>query len=190
LFQSLLVISNDGRENIIKFAMNMARERLEEAKTTIDASVVEILPSLADVDIIVNAEKERVFLTKTIQSKLNQDREEQDKLKTQVVGRIIKRLGFAARHTERGNGWLYDKDRLAMLKAIYLIPSELPSEPSNPSVPSAVHEVCKFCGKPIEDNIHDFVFEGEKEFPAHMDCARQWRELKNSDTQMETPKNG
>ncbi len=178
LFQSLITISNDGRENIVKFARSVAKERLEEARTSMDTAIIEVLQDLTDLDIIVNPEKERVFLTKTVQNKLNLDREEQDKLDVQVVGRIIKRLGFSARHTAHGNGWLYDKEHLELLKAIYLTPSEQPSEPSKPSEPSAMLEVCKFCGKPITDAVHDFVSEGEKDYPAHMDCARQWRENK------------
>jgi hypothetical protein len=178
LFQSLITVSNDGRENIIKFAKNTAKERLEEAKTSIDTSIIEISQGLTDSDIIVNPEKEQIFLTKTVQNKLNQDKEEQDKLKAQVVGRIIKRLGFSARHTEHGNGWLYDKERLEMLKAIYLTSSEQPSEPSKPSKPSAKLEVCKFCGKPITDAVHDFVSEEDKDFSAHIDCAMQWRQLR------------
>jgi hypothetical protein len=175
LFQCLIAISNDGRENILKFARKVAKEKREEAKTTLDAAVVEILPTLADTDMALTGEKEQVFLTKTIQNKLNQDKEEQDRLKAQAVGRVIKRLGFSARHTERGNGWLYDKEHLAMLKAIYLTPSE-PSEPSEPSDHSALLKVCKFCGKPITDAIRDWIGP-ELNDPAHVDCARQWREL-------------
>jgi uncharacterized protein YdaU (DUF1376 family) len=43
-------------------------------------------------------------------------------------------------------------------------------------------EVCKFCGKPITDPTHDWISEGEgdekKDYPAHMECAREWRHLK------------
>jgi hypothetical protein len=164
LFQSLIAISNEGRENIIKFAKNMAKERLEEARTTIDTSIVEILQGLTDVDIVMNAEREKIFLTKTVQTNLNMDRDSKDRLSLSAVGRIIKRLGFSARHTERGNGWLYDTEHLEMLKEVYQIPKPTPEH----SGPSVTLVVWNSCGKPTTEATHDSESKGDKDSPAHM----------------------
>jgi hypothetical protein len=145
----------------------MTKERLEEARTTIDASIVEILQGLTDVDIIMNAEKEKIFLTKTVQTNINQDRDSKDRLSLSAVGRIIKRLGFSARHTERGNGWLYNTEHLEMLKEIYQIPKPT-SEPAGPSVTLVVwNSRDKPTTEATHDATHDSVSEDEKDSPAH-----------------------
>jgi hypothetical protein len=47
--------------------------------------------------------------------------------------------------------------------------------------PERLLKVCKVCGKPIADALHDWVFEGEgderRDYPAHIACAAEWRRL-------------
>jgi hypothetical protein len=170
LFQSLIIISNEGRENILKFAKNMLKERQEEARTTIDALIVEILQGLTDMDIIMNAEKEKIFLTRTVQNKLNEDKDSKDRLNLSAVGRIIKRLGFSARHTERGNGWLYNIEHLEILKETYLNSSKPTTERSAPSVTLVAWNSRN---KRTNNTTHDSVSEDEKNPSAYMECTKQ-----------------
>jgi hypothetical protein len=57
------------------------------------------------------------------------------------------------------------------------------------ALPERLLEVCKVCGKPIAEAVHDWIFEGEgdekKDYPAHMACAAEWRRLHGYDTPRE-----
>lgn len=114
LFQCLLAVSNDGRTNILKYAEKMVEIRQFEEMTSYEADVIEVM---LDENLKVEGS---VMLTKDITEKLNVNRLEKEKVKTRSVGWIIRRLGFEPRHTKNGNGWYYDKERIAYLKTIYL----------------------------------------------------------------------
>ena len=114
LFQCLLAVANDGRENILRYAEKMVELRQFEEMTSYEADVIEAM--LDDSLEIENC----IILTKDIAEKVNANRLEKERLKTSHVGWIIRRLGFDPRHTRRGNGWHYDKERIAYLKTIYL----------------------------------------------------------------------
>lgn len=114
LFQCLLAVANDGRENILAYAEKMNEMRLFEEATSIEAEVVEIMLN-SDLGLFNN-----VILTKDVTEKYNASRVEREKVKTGYVGWAIRRLGFEPRHTRQGNGWLFDRERLSYLKQIYL----------------------------------------------------------------------
>lgn len=114
LFQCLLALANDGRENILKYAKKTAEMRQFEEQTSMEAAVVEALLS----DSV--AKENNIVLTKDVANKLNETRAEKEQFKTSSVGWIIRRLGFEPRHTRAGNGWLFDKDRIDYLRSIYL----------------------------------------------------------------------
>lgn len=136
----LLAVSNDGRDTIIDFAKSLDSERNEEEQTGLDAEITSVLVALDSV-IKPNDGGERIALTKNIRNTLNDARDESEKLKTQTVGYYVKRLGFEARHTSNGNGWLLDKERLEILKQTYNLkegePPKKPSEGSKGSEGSA-----------------------------------------------------
>jgi hypothetical protein len=177
LFLSLLSVANDGRESIMKFAENMATERLEESKTGLDADIIEILCKIDESDLEENAKHEKILPIKTVKAQLNKSRDETDQYGSEIIGRTLKKLGFQLRRLRNGNGYLYDVERMNLLRGIYLEgtqPSQLP-QPSQ----EQLLEVCKFCGKPIESSIHDHIGLNLDE-DAHIDCAEKWRELKGT----------
>jgi hypothetical protein len=138
LFECLLQVANDGKESIISYAQDTAKEVMEENLTTLDAEILEALFDFNKDLLHLNEEKtESVFLTKDVANEINLERLEKDKLANRTVGKIIRRLGFHARHTKHGNGWLYDTKRLETLKAIYT-PLKVPSQPSQGS-PSSLN---------------------------------------------------
>jgi hypothetical protein len=192
LFQCLLAVSNDGRENILKYAEKMAEVRQFEEMTSYEADVVE---AMTDESLEV---ENCIILTKDITERLNANRLEKERLKTSHVGWIIRRLGFEPRHTRRGNGWHYDKERIAYLKAIYLTDATAKkgSQGSQGSRPMDVDgmgsvntvkdvnlllqptpdlpkdpyfNACFFCQKPIwtDDAVFNLFTENK---PAHKEC--------------------
>jgi hypothetical protein len=179
LYTPLLTVANDGKESILSFVEGIAAERAAEDLAGIDAEIVGALANLTAEDLVHDDTREPVVLNLTLEGRINKDRSEQDKLKNQTIGRLMKRLGFTKRRVHDGRGWFYDESLVKDLKRIYY-PSERndASDTSDTSGTEKPHEVCKFCGKPIVDNVHDFVFEDNKDYPAHLDCARQWRETK------------
>ena len=120
LFQSLVAVSNHGRENILEYAREMLKDRQFEELTSVEADIVKIM---SDSTI---SKTNNIILTKDITDKLNIDRSDKDKYKTRSVGWIIRRLGFKPRRSGTNKGWLFDQDRLKKLAEIYLIePEEL-----------------------------------------------------------------
>lgn len=114
LFQCLLAVANDGRENILRYAEKMNEMRLFEEMTSIEAEVIEIMLN-SNLGLLNN-----VILTKDVAEKFNENRVEREKVKAAFIGWAIRRLGFEPRHTRQGNGWLFDRERLNYLKQIYL----------------------------------------------------------------------
>jgi len=166
LFECLFLVANKGKENILKYAQKLDAEWQSREETSIEAEVLEFM--LECEGSIENS----VLFTKTVADKFNEDRNEREKWKTASIGRLISRLGFIQKRGPNGErGWFWDKERIEYLKERYHIPSELPSEPSEPSETWT----CKFCGKP-GTGLYDKIFgDNNEEYKAHFDCARQWR---------------
>jgi len=119
LFQPLLAVANEGRENIVKYAKKVYEIRQLEEETSVEAMILNAL---------VNSESkvvDRVILTKDIRDTLNEDIPEKERFKTTTVGKILRRLGFLPKHTRRGNGWIWNDSRLKLLKSRYL-PGDIP----------------------------------------------------------------
>jgi len=195
LFQCLLAISNDGRENILAYANKMVEMRQFEEQTSIEAEVVEAMCNDETL------KENNVILTKDVADKLNANRKENEKFKTNSVGYIIRRLGFEPRHTRRGNGWFYDIDRLKYLQAIYLGEGVV-AKPSLSSQTSRSMDVdgmesvkdvkdvnplqqenhpkftCWICRAGIFDGIYEKTPEG----PAHVNCYQQLLEARRSES--------
>jgi hypothetical protein len=193
LFQCLLAVANDGRESILHYAEKMNEMRLFEEATSIEAEVIEIMLN-SNLGLFNN-----VILTKDVTEKFNSDRVEREKVKSSYVGWTIRRLGFEARHTRHGNGWLFDRERLNYLKQIYLSEPSLAKKGSQGSQGSRSMDVdgmesvkdvkdvnllaqpepegsrepyftsCYFCQKPIY--TEDYVTdEFTANKPAHKEC--------------------
>jgi hypothetical protein len=114
LFQCLLAVANEGRENIVKYAEKTEEMRHFEEKASIEAELVEILLNS-------NLSMENnIVLTKALAEAFNQSRSEREKWKSSSIGRIMRRLGFDRRSTRLGKGWYVDPDRIRYLKEIYL----------------------------------------------------------------------
>jgi hypothetical protein len=181
LFTPLLTVANDGKDAVLSYIESMANERTQEEKASLEADFVEIFVNLSKDDLVLTEDKEKVVLTKTLQAKINADKADQDRFKAQTVGSIVKRLGFSKRHTRDGNGWLYDEVLVKDLEGVYhSVPA--PKKPSQGSQGSQepLLEVCKFCGKPITESVHDWIGSNLDE-PAHVECAEKWRELKEKE---------
>jgi hypothetical protein len=131
IFEALLQVSNDGKENIISYAKDLEGERQEDMLTSVDAEVFAIIQELPQDKLYFNEEKtERIFLTSDVANELNLPRLEKDKLKNATVGKIIRRLLFAKRHQRTGGAWLYDEKKIEMWSKVF---KNLPSQPSQPS---------------------------------------------------------
>lgn len=122
LFTCLLAVSNEGRENILKYAKKMFELRQFEEKASEEAEIVEILlkENLAN--------EKNIVLTKEVAESFNASRLDKEKWKTKSVGWILRRLGFNKVHTEKGNGWLIEEDRLAYLQQIYSVDTPIPEK--------------------------------------------------------------
>jgi hypothetical protein len=130
LFQPLLAVSNDGRENIVKYAKKIHEIRQLEEATGVEALILESLLRSEQTT------ENNVVLTKEITETLNLGLSDKDKFKQPTVGRIMRRLGFLPRHTRQGNGWFWDNERIKLLKAWYLPEQTNPENHSQPSPPS------------------------------------------------------
>ena len=124
LFQPLLAVTNDGHDNIIKYAKKVHEIRQLEETVGLEATILEAVDKAS-----LNA-KENIILTKDIADTLNEELSDKDRFKQATVGRVMRKIGFLPRHTRKGNGWFLDPDRLKLLKAWYL---PEPTTPENHS---------------------------------------------------------
>ena len=145
LFQPLLAVANDGRENIVKYAKKVQEIRSSEEATGLEALILEALVKSE------NKVDAKIILTKDVTGTLNIGLDDKDKFKQWTVGRIMRKLGFLPRHTRQGNGWFWDADRIKLLKAWYLPEDQTPPEdPSHPSHGS-------------QDGLQPFINQHERE---------------------------
>lgn len=140
-----------------------------------------------------NELNEKILLTKDMQEKINTNRtSEDDKIKAHAIGRAVRRLGFMARHTKKGNGYLYDTERLDALVKSYLgLKNASTPSTASPDSPEtqfsnvvanfkdSCSRTCVFCGKPIEGDIHDHIGDLHK-------SLLTWIALVNGDVQKAT----
>jgi hypothetical protein len=186
LFQPLVAVSNEGSENIVKYAKKVFEIRQLEEETTVEAMVLNAL-----IDSKSKLE-ENVILTKDIRDTLNIDIPKKEQFKTTTVGRIMRRLGFICKHTLRGNGWVWNDSRVQLLKSRYL-PRDDTSEKSSyhsyhsgTSVPGPEPEgdflwriippaeKCELCGKlAVEYEINDI--KGSQIFRRCQSCFNKMR---------------
>jgi len=162
LFQPLLAVSNDGHDNIVKYARKVYEIRQLEEETSVEAMILNaLIESQSSVE-------ENVILTKDIRDTLNQDIPKKEQFKTTTVGRIMQRLGFLPKHTRRGNGWVWNESRVTLLKMRYLPEDTIPEKGSHhshhsqasqlpqdtgqkflllrPLAPNEPAEKCEYCG--------------------------------------------
>ncbi len=168
LFESLLLVSNKGKENIVKYAKKLDEEWQNREETSIEAEILEFMLECED------SVENNVLLTKTVTEKFNADRSDKEKWKTRSVGRLISRLGFTQKRMAGSGkrGWYWDPERIEYLKQRYGMSSE---KTSLTSQTSEAEWTCKFCGKP-GSGLYDKIFGPQNEqYKAHFDCARQWR---------------
>lgn len=170
LFQPLLAVANNGYENIVKYARKVYEIRQLEEETSVEAMILNALvDSASKVD-------NRVILTVDVTETLNKNISEKERFKSLSVGRVMRRLGFLPKHTERGNGWLWDESRVKLLSMRYLpvaTPSPDHSEPSvhsaasydlriqlNQVTPNETAEKCETCGEfPV---AYKFTYKGQE----------------------------
>jgi hypothetical protein len=124
-------VANAGYENIVKYAKKVYEIRQLEEQTTVEAMVLEAL---------LNTESKvenRVVLTKDIRETLNEGLPEKERFKTRTVGRIMSKMGFISKHTMQGNGFIWDQNRIKILKDRYLPEETLPKISSLSSLTSS-----------------------------------------------------
>lgn len=131
LFHCLTVVAPPyARDRILDFAYRLEIERKQEASTDVDARVLFAILELKE-----KLGKGEIAMSE-ISSLLNDDLPERERLSTQKVGYVVKRLGF---RRKRGSGGyavvIYDEIQAMRLKARYA-PMTLPENPSKPSDPS------------------------------------------------------
>ena len=131
LFQPLLAVANDGYENIVNYARKTYETSQLEEETSVEAM---ILNALVDSEAKV---EEKVILTMDIAETLNKAVPDREHFKNTTVGKIMRRLGFLPKHTMRGNGWIWNGSRVALLRKRYLPEPTLPENHSYPSYHSA-----------------------------------------------------
>jgi len=163
LFSCLLAVSNEGRENIEKYAHKVYEMRNSEQKASEEAEIVEILSKNGLIS------EKNVALTREIADTFNSSRKEKEHWKTRSVGWLVRKLGFEKVHTGQGNGCFIDRERLTYLQQIYGI-TENPLPPP-PEKVQKVHEpiddafasLCCFgCHKPLDRKSESYTYyEGE-----------------------------
>jgi hypothetical protein len=175
LFNCLLAVSNEGRENIKKYAHKLHEIRSFEEKASEEAEIIEILAKKDMID------EKNVVLTRDVAEAFNSSRKEKEQWKTRSIGWIIRRLGFDKVHTGQGNGWLIDKERLNYLQQIYGITEQADTPPPekvqklqkvhNEQIEDAFFSHCFLCQKPLPDDLAYCTYlEGK---PVHLSCYRK-----------------
>ena len=170
LFQPLLAVANHGYENIVSYARKVYEMSQLEEETSVEAMILNaLLDSEAKVE-------EKVILTMDIAETLNKDIPDREHFKNTTVGKIMRRMGFLPKHTKKGNGWIWNDKRVALLRKRYLpgpTPPEMPSLPSphsplsydlrvqlNQVAPNEPAEKCELCGEfPV---AYKFVYDGRE----------------------------
>lgn len=188
LFSCLLAVSNNGRENILKYAQKLHEIRSLEEKASEEAEIIQIL-SKNDL-----YKDKGIVLTKDITEAFNSSRNEKEGWKTRSVGYLVRRLGFDKVHTKQGNGWLIDQDRLAYLQEIYDVKEEEPIPPSEsvhqvhqvhpidemfPEKHNGKYPICYICHEPIPLLQNLSNIEGR---PAHKHCIAELERGKREGT--------
>ena len=168
LFTCLLAVSNEGHENIMKYAHKLYEMRSFEEKASEEAEIVEILIKKSLID------EKSFVLTKDLTEEFNSSRSEREKWKTSSVGWLIRRLGFNKIHTKRGNGWHIDEDRLKYLGEIYGIEPPSPEKVQkvqniHQTVESAFSNTCFLCHESIPLLANLSNIDGR---PAHKQCIK------------------
>jgi len=154
LFQPLLAVANEGHENIVKYARKVYEIRQLEEQTTLEAMILEALLNLE------NKVENRVILTKDIRETLNEGLPEKEKFKTRTIGRVMSKMGFISKHTNQGNGFIWDENRIKILRARYLperIPSQLPSLSSQTSSYDSINKTSEDLGSGKRMRLQNFV---------------------------------
>ena len=175
LFNCLLAVSNEGQENIKNYAHKLNEIRSFEEKASEEAEIIEILSK----NDIIN--EKSIVLTKDIAEAFNLCRKEKEQWKTRSIGWIIRRLGFDKIHTDQGNGWLIDKERLTYHQQTYAL-----NEKDNTIFPEKVQKLqkvqenrneesffpyCFLCQKPLPDDpANCTTLEGR---PVHLNCLKK-----------------
>jgi len=165
LFSCLLGVSNEGRENIQKYAKKVYEMRGNEEKASEEAEIVEILSKNGII------KEKSIALTKDITEAFNSTRKEKEQWKTRSVGCLVRRLGFNKVHTGQGKGWLIDNDRLEYLQQIYgIIENTVPPPPEKGQKGQKGHEPideaftqlqCFDCRRILTDEISYTHYEGK-----------------------------
>lgn len=99
-----LIKANQGfKDKILEFAKKEYAIELEEEASSEDAEVV------SAIDQIKNEVENRWLSTHNITQAINLNKSDNEKWKSFFTGRILKRLGFKNKHTNSGNGILFDE---------------------------------------------------------------------------------
>lgn len=140
LFQSLLAVSNEGRERIADYAVRMDNVTAQEEMASEEAELVHLLSKMG-------IGGDNVVLTSAIKDAWNKERPKEEQWNSRSLGWLIRRLGFTQKHTNKGNGWLLERARLKYLADTYTT--------KKTSETSQLHFSHKI--------VHSEVFRGEKQ---------------------------
>jgi len=195
LFEPLVKVSNNGKNNIIDYALSLYRDQIDEEQASVEAQVVNAIIESADM-----VEKGKIGL-KTIAETFNRDLPENEKWHTRTVGSVVRRLGFKTCRVSGGrigfywNPTLIERLKKRYLEAETLTPTSPPSSLSSLSSqnPSEVHEqpsetasslsslsslengraTCWICLKTLDMQVDKWTYDNGK--PVHLECYKKTR---------------
>jgi len=120
IFKPLTVVAptEQVKQRIVGFARDLYRERLEEEKTGLEASVFNALHSLV-------SEGVSYIPVRDVAARFNEDVPEGDRISASFCGKVLKRLGFKKRRTTGGRvAVIVDVDLIKRLKSRYGVPEQ------------------------------------------------------------------
>lgn len=131
LFQVCQLICPDAYEFLKREILNIAREKIQDAKETIQWEIIKSLYELSP-----DAQQNWITPMEDLVKALNQNKKDEHKLTSQAVGKKVKALGLKASH-KRGHSFiLLSQNELQLLMNQYgILPLEKSSQEVQPTLP-------------------------------------------------------
>lgn len=152
-FNCLIKATSELKDHLLEYAKKEYDTEIDEEATSQDAEVTDAIDNCRD--LIQEFKQIKWLPTREITNYLNQNiTRDKDKWDAWFVGRIIKRLGFKLKHTNQGNGIIYNEKLLNYNLIRYHLKPKEDSPPSEPSLPSPTSPASLLIGdiKPKEES--------------------------------------
>ena len=131
LFQVCQLICPDAYEFLKREILNIAREKIQDAKETIQWEIIKSLYELSP-----DAQQNWITPMEDLVKALNQNKKDENKLTSQAVGKKVKALGLKASHRRGHSFILLRQNELQLLMNQYgILPLEKSSQEIQPTPP-------------------------------------------------------